>query len=282
ERQRLGRALSRRDQHIDEKPALQRTGDEVEEDGGDDDVAAALRLQPGRDERPERAAQHRRENGEGQRHGERRGAEGEAEKGHGEAAEHLLACAADIEEAGMEGEGDGKAGEDEGGGVIEGEADAFRIAEGAVDKDGERRHGIGADGEDDKPRQQQRRDEVQERQQDVIGPARQLSRRSHATSSRMPAIPRPSSPQPAFPGSVATTPQPAMTRIRSATAPISSSSTETRRIAVSASRSARRRRWMNSMAPISTPRVGWPTRRRRGCRSISRAQTSFCWLPPEK
>ena len=39
---------------------------------------------------------------------------------------------------------------------------------------------------------------------------------------------------------------------------------------------------MNSIAPISTPRVGWPTRSTDGSRSISRASTIFCWLPPEK
>jgi hypothetical protein len=42
------------------------------------------------------------------------------------------------------------------------------------------------------------------------------------------------------------------------------------------------RLWMNSMAPISTPRVGWPTSSTSGSRSISRASTIFCWLPPEK
>ena len=63
---------------------------------------------------------------------------------------------------------------------------------------------------------------------------------------------------------------------------ISSSSAETSRIALPASRMATSRRWMNSMAPTSTPRVGWPTSRTRGSRSISRASTSFCWLPPEK
>ena len=36
------------------------------------------------------------------------------------------------------------------------------------------------------------------------------------------------------------------------------------------------------MAPISTPRVGWPTSSTLGSRAISRASTSFCWLPPEK
>ena len=39
---------------------------------------------------------------------------------------------------------------------------------------------------------------------------------------------------------------------------------------------------MNSMAPISTPRVGWPMMRRAGSRSISRASTIFWAFPPEK
>ena len=38
---------------------------------------------------------------------------------------------------------------------------------------------------------------------------------------------------------------------------------------------------MNSIAPMSTPRVGWPTSSTFGWRSISRASTIFCWLPPE-
>ena len=40
-------------------------------------------------------------------------------------------------------------------------------------------------------------------------------------------------------------------------------------------------RWMNSIAPMSTPRVGWETRRSFGLSSNSRPMISFCWLPPE-
>ena len=39
---------------------------------------------------------------------------------------------------------------------------------------------------------------------------------------------------------------------------------------------------MNSIAPMSTPRVGWPTSRAFGAAESSRATTIFCWLPPEK
>src|SRR5260370_678842 len=48
--------------------------------------------------------------------------------------------------------------------------------------------------------------------------------------------------------------------MRSASARISSSSTETSNSALPASRSATSRRWMDSIAPMSTPRVGWPRR----------------------
>ena len=37
-----------------------------------------------------------------------------------------------------------------------------------------------------------------------------------------------------------------------------------------------RDRMMNSIAPMSTPRVGWPISKRSGLRSISRARTIFC------
>ena len=71
-----------------------------------------------------------------------------------------------------------------------------------------------------------------------------------------------------------------ITITRSASARISSSSDDTTSTAPPASRIARSRPWMNSMAPMSTPRVGWPTSSTLGCGSASRASTSFCWLPP--
>ncbi len=72
-----------------------------------------------------------------------------------------------------------------------------------------------------------------------------------------------------------------MTRIRSASPRISSRSEETSRIAAPAAFRASNRLWIKSAAPISTPRVGSPTIRHRGWRAISRAQRSFCWLPPD-
>ena len=40
-------------------------------------------------------------------------------------------------------------------------------------------------------------------------------------------------------------------------------------------------RWMNSMLPTSSPRVGWSRTRSFGSRPSSRATTTFCWLPPD-
>ena len=72
-----------------------------------------------------------------------------------------------------------------------------------------------------------------------------------------------------------------MTAIRSDSSRISSSSADTSRIAVPASRLAIAWRWMNSMLPTSRPRVGWSRTSRRRSRSNSRATTTFCWLPPD-
>jgi hypothetical protein len=45
-----------------------------------------------------------------------------------------LALAADVEQAAMKSDGDRKSGEDEVGGVVQGEADALAVAEGALDQ----------------------------------------------------------------------------------------------------------------------------------------------------
>ena len=64
---------------------------------------------------------------------------------------------------------------------------------------------------------------------------------------------------------------------------ISSSSTETSRIALPASRMAMSLRWMNSMAPISTPAGRLADQQHVRAPAPSRGPTTiFCWLPPEK
>ena len=72
-----------------------------------------------------------------------------------------------------------------------------------------------------------------------------------------------------------------MTAIRSARASTSSSSVETMTTGVPRSRSATIRLWMNSWAPTSTPRVGCEATSNCSGRDISRARTTFCWLPPD-
>ena len=72
-----------------------------------------------------------------------------------------------------------------------------------------------------------------------------------------------------------------ITAIRSASATTSSSSVETITTAVPRSRSSTSRRCRNSIAPTSTPRVGWLAISADSGRDSSRASTTFCWLPPD-
>ena len=146
--------------------------------------------------------------------------------------------------------------------------------------------------------------QVEQRDQDIVRPGRQARRAAahhrdvallaprrlaHGACLVMRLLPRPCRPSAGRsrarppPGRRSPMMRPShMTRMRSESERTSSSSTETSRIALPASRMARSWRWMNSIAPMSTPRVGWPTRSTDGSRSISRASTIFCWLPPEK
>ena len=62
---------------------------------------------------------------------------------------------------------------------------------------------------------------------------------------------------------------------------ISSSSVETSITAHPWSRWQMRCFRINSLAPMSTPRVGCAAMRKRGLLSSSRATTNFCWFPPE-
>src|SRR6185437_905002 len=66
---------------------------------------------------------------------------------------------------------------------------------------------------------------------------------------------------------------PYITAMRSDRASTSARSADTRRIALPASRAARRRAWMNSIAPTSTPRAG-------GQRRVGGADVEGLDLPP--
>ena len=72
-----------------------------------------------------------------------------------------------------------------------------------------------------------------------------------------------------------------MTRMRSDSERISSSSSETSNTARPASRCSTSWRCTNSIAPTSRPRVGCAAISTFGSASISRASTTFCWLPPD-
>ena len=137
------------DHHVDHD----RRGDEVEHDGGDDDVAAALGLQPAGDEGPEAADRRRREDRRpGSVSHQGRDCIGERDEDDAEAGDIGLAVAADVEEAGMGGDRHREAGEDEVGRVVERVAEVVAVAEGAGDDGLKRGERVLADGEDDDAR----------------------------------------------------------------------------------------------------------------------------------
>ena len=69
--------------------------------------------------------------------------------------------------------------------------------------------------------------------------------------------------------------------MRSESLSTSSKSAEMSSTAHPASRWATIWLWMNSVAPMSRPRVGYTATSRDGLPSSSRARMTFCWLPPE-
>src|ERR1700722_16532016 len=284
EGRRLGVHLSRLAQNVDEQVAHDGGGDVVEHDRRDDDVAVAIGLQIAGNGRESRAEQCRADDC---RDGERvAGQEPEMkrDKRRAEAPDIGLPLGADVEQTGMETDRDPEPGEDEARRVEQGVADSFKVAERAKDEalDGLKR--ILADRQHDKTGDYEGGGDVDERKERDVRPGGQgLERRAHAARSLTPAIKRPRSCALVSSGrrSPVTRP-PQSTMMRSESAKISSSSTETKSTALPASRWATIRLWMNSIAPMSTPRVGCPTSRIFGLRSISRASTIFCWLPPEK
>ena len=113
-----------------------------------------------------------------ERHHEQPGqpAEIEADQGHAEAADIGLALAADVEQAAVEGDRDREAREDEAGGVEQRVADRLAIAEGAEDQELDRLERVLAEEQHDQAGDQERRGEVEQRQQPEVHPGRQLTR----------------------------------------------------------------------------------------------------------
>src|SRR5690606_34509355 len=170
-------------------------------------------------------------------------------QGDADAADIGLALDADIEQAGMEGDGHRQPGEDEIGRVVERIADALARAEGAGDHQRGGPERIFAHDENDETGDQEGHREIDQRDEPVFRPVRQLCERcAHYSAasilSSTPAISRPSSPS-GVSGERSPTMRPAnMTNTRSASERISSSSTETSRIALPASRISMIRLWM--------------------------------------
>ena len=176
----LGGLLPRLDEDFDQQVGHQRRGQEVEHDRRDDDVAAAPRLQPAGDEGPEGAEGHGAGDRERNHHGRRPMAQIKPDKPRAEAAQIGLALAADVEEAAVEGDGDGEPGEDEVGGVVERVADRFRVTHGAEDEEPQRLERVLADERDDDAGDEEREPEVDERDQAVGDPGRRLGRPAEA------------------------------------------------------------------------------------------------------
>src|SRR5690606_2109509 len=133
-------------------------------------------------------------------------------------------------QAAMKGDRDRQAGEDEIGGIIQREADAFAIAEGALDQQACGAQRTLADGEHDETRDQERHREIDQRDQAVIHPGGQFcvgyTHSAASLASSTPAIRSPSSPS-LVEGERSPTMRPSnITRTRSDSERISSSSTE--------------------------------------------------------
>ncbi len=94
-----------------------------------------------------------------------------------------LALDADIEQAGVEADRDGEAGEDEARRVIERKADAFEIAERAGDQDLHRLQRVLADRQHDEAGNDEGGGDVDQRDQRDVGPLRQrFQGRTHAAN----------------------------------------------------------------------------------------------------
>jgi hypothetical protein len=124
------------------------------------------------------AGRGRDDGGENDQHG-RPAAGAQAQQRHGEAADVGLALGADVEQAAVERDSDGEAGEDEVGRVVQGVADRLGVPERAAHQQAQRPHGTLADQQHDDRGQQQREPEIDRRQQRRHHPTEPLAPRRH-------------------------------------------------------------------------------------------------------
>src|SRR6185436_6755525 len=205
-------------------------------------------------------------------HDRRQVRERDADPGGRERRDVQLSLGADVQQAATERDRDRQAGEDQWRREEQRVADAVRPREGAAEQEAIRLDGTVADERDDHRAGEKRAQDGQRRKE-------QVAKNLHA---RPPVISRPISSCVARDGSTSPATRPlCRTSRRSASAVTSSSSADTSSTAQPASRSATIFRWMNSMAPISTPRVGCEISRSTGGSPNSRPMISFCWLPPD-
>ena len=187
----LRRHLPRLNQHVHQQIDHQGGGDEVEHDGGDHHVRAALRLQVPRRPGPQRPAQGAAQHRQRRQQQERQPVQEQAHQADPEAAYVALPLAADVEQSAMQRHRDRQRGEDEVGGVIERVAPRLAKAEGAAHQAHQRLHRAFAQHQDHDPRNRERRQQVDQRQQRGAGPARQAGAGIVGRHLRPPRLPRP-------------------------------------------------------------------------------------------
>ena len=211
---------------------------------------------------------------------------GDAHGDRAERAHQELALGADVEQAGLEAEGDRQAAEDQRRGRDERSDDRIEAADRALDRAPVGRRAAAAEsnwparparrGQDHERADDQRQHDRDQRQaraprcaasRAASTPVAARSMRAScrrprpcrrcASRRRSPSAGRPRSCRPSGHRRSATIWPRYITAIRSDSSRTSSSSAETSSIAVPASRFAIAWRWMNSMLPTSRPRVGW-------------------------
>ena len=145
-------------------------------------------LEPAGDEGVNRATSGGGQDREGRREKAGQGGKRKAGDRHGNAGDRRLPLAADVEQAGMEGDGNREPGEDEVGRVVEREADALGAAERAAQKQRRRLQRILADADDHEPGDEQSRRDRNQRHHRDIGPAWEVDGRgAHPASVTLPA-----------------------------------------------------------------------------------------------
>ena len=195
-------------------------------------MAAPFGLQIGRDRGPEGPEGAGADDREGKGQKPVRPVDGQQHQRHADTGNRRLPLAADVEQPGMEGHGHRKPGEDVIGGVIKRVAKPRRAAERTLEHDPHGFQRILSHREHHEAGDEKRQQKVDEGHEEYIGPARHLFHQA-ASPFCIPAIRRPSSFSSVSWGRRSPMMRPSnITAMRSESERISSSSTETSRIAL--------------------------------------------------